>query len=224
MDVSSLLALSGSSVYGATAGLRVLLPLFLLSMSATDIIPLGIRREHLPDALAWLGSFYAVAGFGAGYALERLCYFNLIPIVDHVVDFLELFLAPLAGALLSIATIGLLEPSGFNSAAGYVTATNGGGDFPLAVVGFIGGLFALVMHVSLMVARWVSTRLTGGCANGLVGILEDVVAVALFILALVAALAAFILLVAVISFAIYRAVRALANRRAKQNEAYDHVN
>ncbi len=222
MDVSSLLALSGSSVYGATAGLRVLLPLFLLSMSAADIIPLGIRREHLPDALAWLGSFYAVAGFGAGYALERASY--LIPVVDHVVDFLELLLAPLAGALLSIATIGLLEPSGFNSAAGYVTATNDGGSFPLAVVGFIGGLFALILHVPLMVARLISTVFSFGCANALVGLLEDVIAVALFILALVAVWAALILLLTVISFVIYRAVRALANRRAKQNEAHDHVN
>ncbi len=222
MDASYISALVGSMATGATAGLRVFLPLFLLSLSVADIIPLGLKQEDLPDTLAWLGSSYAAIGFGVGYALERLSYF--IPIVDNVVDFLELFLAPLAGALLSIATIGHSDPSELTSGAIYVSTASGGGNFPIALVGFIGGSLALTLHASLIILRWVSTAITAGCANPVISFFEDVAAAAVFILALIAGFVAFILLTVVVFFAIYRAGKALASKRASRFEPHEPPN
>ena len=90
-----------------------------------------------------------------------------IPAVDHALDVIGTPLRPAVGALLAASVIGIDHDP--------LTA--------LALGLAVGAPAALVPHAAKSALRAASTALTGGLANPVISVLEDVITVVLFALA-----------------------------------------
>ena len=194
--------------------MRVFLPLLLLTLAANGYLPLGgLGIPELPTNMAWLGTPYALAVAAVLYAIERLAYF--VPVVDHITDIVETFLAPLAGAIVAMAalvqpsvpeTVNVLMPIAALSTAGAAEVGIGTGLIALAV----GGIPALIMHGAMAIARIaraVLNLLTGGCLGTIASVFEDIGAVIVFVLALVLPILVLVLLAGLAAFLVIKGMR-----------------
>lgn len=208
MDIISAAAL------GSSAGMRVFLPLLLLTLAANGYLPLsGLGIAELPTSMAWLGTPYAMAVAAVLYAIERLAYF--VPGVDHITDVVETFLAPLAGAVVAMAvlaqpsvpeTVNVLMPIAALATAGTAEVSLG----PWLTALAVGGIPALIMHGAMAIARIaraVLNLLTGGCLGTIASVFEDIGAVIIFVLALVLPILALVLLAGLAAFLVIKGVR-----------------
>ena len=115
-------------------------------------------------------SFQFIAGnralilFGVATVIEILA--DKIPAVDHALDSLSTVLRPMAGSLLAASVLWQVSDP--------LTA--------LALGVAVGAPTSLVPHAAKSLLRAASTTLTGGLANPFISILEDLMAVALFVL------------------------------------------
>jgi len=169
----------------ACTGLRAWLPLLLAgSLSRAGLLELG-------DSFAFLSSGKALTLFGIATLLEIAG--DKIPAVDHALDGLSTLLRPAAGALLAAAVMGRF--------ADPLTAV------VLGIV--VGAPSSLVPHAAKSLLRGVSTTLTAGLANPVISLLEDVVTVVMFVLAVLVPVA-----VALAVFALTLLVARRLRRRA----------
>lgn len=172
----------------ATCGLRAFLPLFLAGVSARYGVPLS-------EAFQWLASGPALAALSVAVTVEIAA--DKVPAVDHVLDLIQGPVRTLAGAVVTAALVAKLP--------GWATAL-------VAIVA--GGGAALTVHTAKSVVRVGSTATTGGLANPLLSVGEDVACFATaglslllwFVAAAVATFAVFV--------AVYVIVRLLRRRRA----------
>ncbi|MFB3909614.1 MAG: DUF4126 domain-containing protein [Candidatus Eisenbacteria bacterium] len=175
----------------ASAGLRAWLPLLLAGvMARAGILDLGPSFE-------FLASTKALVLFGVATAIEVIG--DKIPAVDHVLDVAGTFLRPAAGALLAASALGVVVDPLTAGILGVV----------------IGAPTALVPHAAKAAVRAGSTATTGGIANPILSILEDVVSVATFLLAVVVPL----LVVGLLVLTLVLAVRWLRGVRAGSRHA-----
>jgi hypothetical protein len=184
MDVSSLpehLYTVGLAVaLAACAGFRAWLPLLL----AGSVARLGFL--DLGPAFQFLASDKALIIFAAATVLELVG--DKIPAVDHALDVIGTPLRPAVGALLAASVLGFVpEP---------LTA--------LVLGVAVGAPAALVPHAAKSALRAASTVLTGGLANPILSVLEDVITIALFALALLVPLLVVLLVVLAGGFAARR--------------------
>ena len=181
MDAFDPLAIMGAAAVGGTAGFRIMLPLFLLSLAVAGVVPSGIDATVIPENLEWLGSGYAIAGFGAGYLAERFIY--LIPVVDTAADSVEVLAAPLTGFSLSALMMDLgsgvpvAEAAGMASGLAAPAAGLLDGGFSQVLAGLLGGALALAFRIIMLLARLMANLVAAG---PLVGVLEDLAALVLF--------------------------------------------
>ena len=190
--------------------MRVFLPLLLLTLAANGYLPLGgLGIAELPTSMAWLGTPYALGVAAVLYAIERLDY--LVPVVDHITDVVETFLAPLAGAVVAMAVLGqpsvpetvnVLMPVAALATAGVAEVSIGAWLTALAV----GGIPALLMHLAMAIARAVLNLLIG-CLGTIASVFEDIGAVIVFVLALVLPILALVLLAGLAVFLVVKGVR-----------------
>jgi hypothetical protein len=168
----------------ACAGLRAWLPLLLAGgLARAGILTLG-------PSFGFLATNRALILFGAATVIEIVG--DKVPAVDHALDMLSTVLRPAAGSLLAASVMWQVHDP--------LTA--------LALGVAVGAPAALVPHAAKSVLRVASTSLTGGLANPLISIAEDVMTVAMFVLTVVVpVLAASALLVVA-----YLVVRRLARR------------
>lgn len=190
MDVSAvtefLPALAMAIALAASAGLRAWLPLLL----AGGLARLGVL--DLGPSFQFLSSDKALVLFGAATALELLG--DKIPAVDHALDAVGTPLRPAAGALLAASVLG--------------TVTD-----PLTSVVLgtaVGAPTAFVPHALKSAFRAVSTGATGGLANPLLSLLEDVLSIVTFVLAVLVPA----VVVALLGLTLLLASRWLRRRRA----------
>jgi hypothetical protein len=142
----------------ACAGIRAWLPLLLAgALARWDVITLGSSFE-------FISSDRALILFGIATVVEILG--DKIPAVDHTLDTLSTALRPLAGSLLAASVLWQVSDP--------LTA--------LALGVAVGAPTSLVPHAAKSLMRAASTTLTGGLANPLISVLEDVIAFALFVL------------------------------------------
>jgi uncharacterized membrane protein len=135
----------------AVCGLRAFLPLLVIS--------LGVRSGLVTasDGFAWMGSNTALICFGFATLLEILA--DKIPMVDHALDAAGVFVRPVAGAVAASSLIRGFDP------------------LMTVVVGIIiGSSVAGVVHTLKGSLRLLSTATTGGIANPVLSIIEDVTA------------------------------------------------
>lgn len=204
MDIISAAAL------GSSAGMRVFLPLLLLTLAANGYLPLGgLGIAELPTSMAWLGTPYALAVAAVLYAIERLAYF--VPGVDHITDVVETFLAPLAGAIVAMAVItqpSVSEMVHISIPVAAISATGaaevGIGTWLTGLV--VGGIPALIVHGAIALVRGILT-VTTGCLGTIASVFEDIGAVIVFVLALVLPILALVLLAGLAAFLVIKWMR-----------------
>ena len=170
----------------ACAGLRAWLPLLLAGgLARAGFLTLG-------TSFGFLASNRALILFGAATIIEIAG--DKIPAVDHALDMLSTVLRPAAGSLLAASVLWQVRD-------------------PLTAVALgvaVGAPAALVPHAAKTVLRAASTSLTGGLANPLISVAEDVATLAMFVFTvLVPVLAATALVVVA-----YVVVRRMARRSA----------
>jgi hypothetical protein len=156
----------------ATAGLRAWLPLLLAGLAVrTGWLEVG-------PSFAFLAGTKALFVFAAATLIEMVA--DKVPVVDHALDALGTPLKLVAGALLAAAAFGTVTDP--------LTS--------LALGAAVGTPTALVPHATKSLLRLTSTTLTGGLANPVISLLEDIAALAFFILAVLLpiAVAGFVLL------------------------------
>ena len=166
----------------ATAGLRAWLPLLLAgALARFDVVSLG-------ESFGFLSSTPALVLFAVATVVEIVA--DKIPAVDHVLDLVSTVVRPAAGALLAASALYQVND-------------------PLiaVVIGIcVGAPVALGPHVAKSAFRAASSATTAGIANPTVSFVEDGLANALFVLAVVLPILA-ALMVAVIAYLVIRRLR-----------------
>ncbi len=137
----------------ASAGLRAFVPLFTVSVLGwAGVIDLG-------SAMAWLGAPATTLCLAVAVLAEVLA--DKIPVVDHAMDAIGTVVRPLAGALVGTTLIVGADP---------LLATVAG----MAA----GGAVAGAAHATKATVRVGSTGSSGGLANPVVSLVEDVLVLA----------------------------------------------
>lgn len=137
----------------ACAGLRAFLPLFVVALAGR------LEFVTLSDSFAWLASWPALIVFGAAVVAEVLS--DKLPIVDNLLDSVQVFVKPIAGGLLAATVVEDWAPL-------YVTV--------VAVIG--GGSAAGLVHVAKAKVRLISSATTVGFGNPVLSVAEDAGALA----------------------------------------------
>ncbi len=170
----------------ASAGLRAWLPLLLAgALARFGVLDLG-------PSFQFLAGNKALVLFGVATAIELLG--DKLPAVDHALDAAGTLLRPAAGALLAASVLGTVS----DPLTSVVLGTA------------VGAPTALVPHAAKSALRVASSAATAGLANPLLSLLEDLIAVVTFVLAVLAPL----LVVAALGLTLFLAARWLRRRAA----------
>jgi hypothetical protein len=181
-----LMGLALGVALAAAAGLRVFVPLLVVSLAS------HFGKLELVPSFEWLGTFPAVAALAAAAAVEIAAYY--VPGLDHLLDLVMTPLALVAGVVLMVVPLGDLPPLLRWSVA--------------IVAG--GGAAGLTQATSTLV-RAKSAATTGGLGNPVVATGELGGAVMLSALALLFPVLALILVVLLVWFVM--AIRRKLSRR-----------
>jgi len=154
----------------ASAGFRVFVPLFALSLAAH----FGGDMLNLNENWQWVGSWPAIITLGAATLIEIVAYY--IPVVDNLLDTLSVPMATIAGTLLMASTL---------TDMGEVAT------WALAIIA--GGGVAATVSGTTAATRAVSTGTTGGTGNFLVNTGETAASSVLSITSIIWAPIAFVL-------------------------------
>jgi Domain of unknown function (DUF4126) len=150
----------------ACAGLRAWLPLLLTGgMVRSGMIEVG-------DSFSFIATNRALILFGVASVIEIVA--DKVPALDHALDTIGTVLRPVAATVLAASVFGSFTD-------------------PLAAVALgaaVGAPTALVPHAGKSVLRAASSAFTGGLANPVISVLEDLIALALFVLAVLVPLLA----------------------------------
>jgi uncharacterized membrane protein len=156
-----LLQVAAGVSLAACAGLRAFLPLLVVGISGR------MGWLTLSDRFEWLSSWPALVIFGVAVVTEIVS--DKFPVIDHLLDVLQSFVKPVAGALLVAAVVRDLTP------------------LQTTVLGILGGGgTAAVVHVAKAKVRLLSSAVTAGLGNPILSLGEDVVTAAGSILAILA--------------------------------------
>jgi hypothetical protein len=148
---------------------------------------------HPNPSMAWVGAWWMILLAFTASLVDLVG--DKIPVLDHALHGVHVFLAPIAGAISAV--------SGYHG-EGAVSAL-------LAV---IGGTNAFVLHASRTTVRAASSATTLGLANPVISILEDIAAVVFIVIAMLAPALTAVLLVAATVW-IIRKARHLALKRQR---------
>lgn len=173
----------------ASAGFRVFLPLFALSLAGY------FNVWELNESWQWIGSLAALLTLGVATVVEVFAYF--IPWVDNALDAVSLPLAAIAGTAVMVSTVANLDP-----VVTWSLAIIAGGGTASAIKGANAG------------GRLASTATTGGLANPVVATAETGTAVVVSTASIFAPMLAMVLviIILVIIFRIYRKLRPKFNK------------
>lgn len=143
----------------ACAGLRAWLPLLLTGgLVRAGMIEVG-------DSFAFLATDRALILFGVASVVEIVA--DKVPAIDHALDAIGTVLRPIAATVLAASVFGSFTD-------------------PVAAVALgaaVGAPTALVPHAGKAALRAASSAFTAGLANPVISVLEDLIALALFVLA-----------------------------------------
>jgi hypothetical protein len=166
----------------ASAGLRAWLPLLAVgSLARIDVLQLG-------EGFAFLESTPALAAFAVATVLEIVA--DKVPALDHGLDAISTFIRPMAGALLAAGVIWQVNDPLWAAGLGIV----------------VGAPIAAAPHMAKSALRLASTATTGGLANPIVSVLEDIASAVLIFLALLVPVLTVLALI-IVGFFVVRLVR-----------------
>jgi hypothetical protein len=194
----------------AACGLRVFLPLFVVSIAVrADMLVVGPSFE-------WLGATPAIVLFGTATVVEIVGF--LVPWVDHALDLLAAPLAAIAGAVLMTSQLDIMIPGDVSSALQATPLLHPAVTWSLGII--MGATAASGVEAASIAGRVSSSVLTIGWLNPIYGMAETVLAMIVTLLALWVPLLAggmVLLLLPIVLFAVWRI---LAWRR-KQRRAHE---
>src|SRR5699024_3209885 len=144
----------------ASAGLRVFLPMLILSVFAK------LEWIELAAKFDWLDSNPALIMLSVATIIEMISLY--IPIVDQFLKTIATPLAAASGVLLTIAMIGDMDPL-----------------FSCSFVVFGGGTIAVVTQLVLLTLRWITTFIIFGIGNIFYNFLEGLLSIVLIILSII---------------------------------------
>lgn len=178
-------ALLGLGLASAT-GLRTFLPLLMLALAAR----FEVFDVRLIEQMEWLVSWPAIAALGVATTAEFLG--DKVPAIDHGLNAVGYITRPVAGAIAAGSVFWAVDPA------------------MAAVAGLIvGAPAALAFNAAQTGVRVSSTAATGGLANPVVSLVEDVLAFGAVVVALLAPLLVplVLLVLAVVVFRLARRIR-----------------
>ena len=184
MHPSYWLALAAGVGIAAACGLRAFLPLLILGLASRFL------HLQLDPHVRWLASDPALVALGAATVLELAG--DKIPIVDHFLDAIGLALRPAAAWLGAYAVL-VQWPEPWGAIVALILGT--------------GALGLTLLHAKL---RLGSTVFTGGAANPVISVAEDLFTLLLVALALLAPLFVLVL----VAFWLFTIVRRRRRREA----------
>ncbi len=182
MDI--LLPLCLGIALSAACGFRVFVPPLAMSVAAIN------GNFELSPQFAWLGTYPAMIALGGATVVEILAYY--IPVVDNLLDAIEIPTAIVIGTILTAANLGDVDPVL---------------QWTLAVVA--GGGTAGIIESATSITRLASTGLTGGVGNIFLATMEALSAAVLSILALTLPFLAVFLVIGLLIFAITKILQFL---------------
>lgn len=191
MSVETLFSIFLGFGLAASAGFRVFIPLFALSLGTYfGIVPLN-------EKWAWLGSEAALLMLGFAVIVESAAY--VIPFVDNLLDTLAVPLAGIAGTAMVAATMTDMNPA----------AT-----WAIAIIG--GGGAAAAIKTTAASGRAVSSVTTAGVANPVISIGETITAVIMSVLSLFLPILAMVavVIIAYIGWKLFRKAQAMRRQHA----------
>ena len=177
LDSSTIMSFFLGIGLAASAGFRVFVPLFALSIGAH----FGADLLDLNESWQWVGSWPAMITLGVATLIEVAGYY--IPVVDNLLDTIAVPLAAVAGTILMAST--LLD---MGEVATWALAIIAGGGTAAAVSG------------TTAATRAVSTGTTGGTGNFVVNTGETAAASVLSLTSFIWAPLAFVLVLIVLYF------------------------
>ncbi|MGB6083754.1 DUF4126 domain-containing protein [Moheibacter sp.] len=180
LDSSTIMSFFLGIGLAASAGFRVFVPLFALSIGAH----FGADLLDLNESWQWVGSWPAMITLGVATLIEVAGYY--VPVVDNLLDTIAVPLAAVAGTILMAST--LLD---MGEVATWALAIIAGGGTAAAVSG------------TTAATRAVSTGTTGGTGNFVVNTGETAAASVLSLTSFIWAPLAFVLVLIVLYF-VYR--------------------
>jgi hypothetical protein len=181
VNIESILSICLGIGLAASAGFRVFLPLFALSMAGY------FNFLELNESWIWLGSLSSMIILGVATMVEIVAY--IIPYVDNLLDSIAVPLAALAGTIVVLSTLVNFSPE--------IT-------WALAIIA--GGGTAAVISGSSGATRLTSTATTGGIGNPVVSFIETGTAIVMSFISIVLPIVAIILvlLIFLIIFRVYK--------------------
>jgi hypothetical protein len=187
MDGETMISVFLGIGLAASAGFRVFVPLFALSLASYA----GLWE--LNENWHWMGSLTAVVITGVATLSEIFGYF--IPWVDNLLDTMAIPLAALAGTAVMVSTL-----TGMDPVITWTLAIIAGGGTATAIKGAAAG------------TRMASSVSTGGIANPAVSAVETTAASVISLASILAPVIAAILVIVVLAF-VFRIYRKLRPRR-----------
>ncbi len=179
-----ILALCLGITLSAASGFRVFVPPLVMSLAAIyGDLPLAPGFE-------WVGTHAAAAAFGAATVVEILAYF--VPVVDNLLDAIEIPTAIAVGTMLTAASLGDIDPVL---------------QWTLAILA--GGSTAGIIDIFTSMTRLAATGTTGGVGNIFVSAAEALSAAVLSLLALALPLLAAGLVIGLLIWAIKKIIKSL---------------
>jgi hypothetical protein len=143
----------------AASGFRIFLPPLVMSLASI------FGDLELSSQFAWLGTYPAAIALGVATIVEILAYY--IPVVDNLLDTIEIPTAVAVGTVLTAANLGDIDPV-----------------LQWSLAAIAGGGTAGIIEVFTSMTRLASTGVTGGVGNSLVATTEALSSAVLSILAL----------------------------------------
>jgi hypothetical protein len=191
--------LTGSGL-AAAAGMNAYIPLLVVGL-ADRLFP-GLLA--LPEGWAWLSNWWVLGIVAVLLVIEVVA--DKIPAVDSVNDVLQTIVRPASGGLVfgsssTASTVAVTDPAEFFASNQWV---------PIVV----GAVIALVVHAGKTAVRPAANVATAGAAAPVVSTIEDVGAIGLSLLAIVAPILVIVglLLMALLGWSLLRSARRRRDR------------
>ena len=188
-----LLGLCLGVTLSAACGFRVFIPPLAMSMGAI------FGDFQLASGFEWLGTYPALITLGIAAVVEILAYY--IPVVDNLLDTIEIPTAIAIGTIIVASTLTEVDPI-----------------LQWTIAAIAGGGSAGVTEGVTSMTRLASTGLTGGVANPLLATMEDLSAVILSILALLAPVLAAVVVTVVLVWASRKLIKLWQKRYRRSHQ------
>ncbi len=181
----------------AACGLRVFVPLLVLSIAAKA------GALSLAPSLGWIGSQEAIIAFSVATVIEIVAY--KVPWLDHALDTIASPAAVMAGTIVSASQLG--PNNGISPLLQWSCAI------------IAGGGLAAIMQTGSVSTRAASTLTTAGFANPFISAGQSLLAIAMSVLAVLVPVVAIILVAITLAAAVAMIFWIIHIRRARQSRA-----